>query len=110
MATITYKPSYDDASVVTWLGINFPANKPVEVRNKELVKKAKTNPFFEVEDDDVEDAQVASSEGEGPFDRGVAAAKAGKPRNAPGRWSGNRKGEEWLEGYDSVKEESNKDE
>lgn len=37
-------------SFTTWRGTKFPKGEPVEVADEETLRKAKGNPFFEVEE------------------------------------------------------------
>lgn len=46
---ITYIPGYGDPAHVTWCGIEFTANKPVDVSEERILRKARGNPFFEAE-------------------------------------------------------------
>lgn len=46
---ITYIPGYGDPAHVTWCGIEFTANKPVEVSDERILRKAQGNPFFDAE-------------------------------------------------------------
>lgn len=50
-----------------WMGVTFPVNEPVEITDEFMIRKAKGNPFFDVEDD---------AEGE-PSDR-MAKARAAR--------------------------------
>ncbi len=108
MAEITYLPKGDLPATNEWGAYTFEANKPLEVTDKHIIKKAKDNPYFKVVED--EEAEVVSEENDTPFDRGAQAARDGKSRNAPGRWASNKKGEEWLKGYDSVEDDKSEHE
>lgn len=48
-AEVCYTPLEDGDKIMTiFHGVKFMANKPVKVRNKELILKASTNPWFTV--------------------------------------------------------------
>ena len=50
MAKVTYLDPNDDAPKIAWMGQAFKAHLAVEVANEELVKAARSHPYFEVEE------------------------------------------------------------
>ena len=59
---ITYIPGYGDPAHVTWCGIEFTANKPVDVSEERILRKAHGNPFFEAEGEEPAPAGTSLSE------------------------------------------------
>jgi hypothetical protein len=51
MAKITWKGEAEGPPSCTWNGINFPVGRAVEVTDETMLRKAKGNPFFKVNDE-----------------------------------------------------------
>ncbi|MEP9368660.1 hypothetical protein [Xanthobacter sp. VNH20] len=62
---ITYIPGYGDPAHVTWCGIEFTANKPVDVVEERILRKAQGNPFFESESEAPPAADASFAEAAG---------------------------------------------
>ena len=74
MSKITYAGLKEPSAKVTWCGVTFVLNAPVEVdpydaRHTEMVEKARLNPAFVVDDDmNVEDIEVVATFATEPID------------------------------------------
>jgi hypothetical protein len=51
MAKITWKGEAEGPPSCTWNGIIFPVGRAVEVTDETMIRKAKGNPFFKVDDE-----------------------------------------------------------
>lgn len=110
MAKITYLGDQP----TTWAGVHFEPNKPVEVTNAHILKKAPNNPFFKVgkgKADKVDDADEGDDDNEATgedkaFAGGAKAKAAGKARNVPPSYRGKPQEERWLAGYDDEGEDA----
>ncbi len=94
MAKITYNGDSDN---IEWYGQAFASGKSIETDNADLIKAAGKHSLFEV--------TGAETEADTPFSRGAAAATNGKNRNVPPAYRGKSEAEEWLSGFDSLKQD-----
>jgi hypothetical protein len=51
MVKITWKGEAEGPPSCTWNGITFPIGRAVEVTDETMIRKAKGNPFFKVDDE-----------------------------------------------------------
>lgn len=99
MTKITYLGESDDSNApVTWLGHTFRPGDTIDVKHAHVITKARTNPFFDVDEVSEADEPELST----PRGKGLHAARNGKKRNVPPAYRGKSEAEEWLSGFDSV--------
>lgn len=87
-----------------WHDTPQPAKAPAKAATKAAPKAASDEPADEPSEGSDDDAEQGSEQGAEPDAvkaRGIAAAKAGKPRNVPPAYRGKDAEARWLEGYDS---------
>lgn len=74
MSKITYVGLKEPSAKVTWCGVTFALNLPVELsrydaRHAEMIEKARANPAFVVDDDmSIEDIEVVATVATEPLD------------------------------------------
>lgn len=120
MPKITYIAPEGDAAEVKWGAFVFKANVPTDCDDKHILKKAKTNPHFEVEGEPKKERKskqkaeakpAEKPEGEpkkerDPFAEGVEAAKAGGDGVVPEAYRGKPEEQAWTDGFLSVDEKA----